>query len=301
MRGQSRTQILRAVSGIVFGSIAPHGGIVVTELCAPEELELARVTRDAMAELGRLLADSSPDAVVVLTPHNVHIDGHVAVVIAGTLEGSLSEDDRHIAMTCPVDVELSARYLLDLTTAGIPAVGVSYGPNDPEEASMPLDWGALIPLWFMGGRAEPQIPVILVAPPRDLAPGALVQAGVSLAATAREAGARVAVIASADHGHAHDPDGPYGFDPASASYDELVVGLVRDNRLEQLEEIDLELVEAARADSFWQLLVLHGALGDAFEAELLSYEVPTYFGMLCAAFTPRASAGESHRGARTTT
>src|SRR5262245_23042988 len=197
MRGQSRTRILRTVSGIVFGSIAPHGGIVVAELCATEELELARVTREAMTELGRRLVDTSPDSVVVLTPHNVHIDGHVAVVIASTLEGSLSEDDRQIALTCPVDVDLSARYLVDLTAAGISAVGVSYGPNDPGEASMPLDWGALIPLWFMGGRAEPQIPVVLVAPPRDLAPEALVQAGVNLAATARKAGARVAVIASA--------------------------------------------------------------------------------------------------------
>jgi aromatic ring-opening dioxygenase LigB subunit len=46
------------------------------------------------------------------------------------------------------------------------------------------------------------------------------------------------------------------------------------------------IVEAAKADSLWQLLVLHGALGDGFRAELLSYEAPTYFGMLCAAFEP---------------
>jgi len=32
--------------------------------------------------------------------------------------------------------------------------------------------------------------------------------------------------------------------------------------------------------------MLHGALDGAFGVELLSYEAPTYFGMLCAAFTP---------------
>ena len=42
----------------------------------------------------------------------------------------------------------------------------------------------------------------------------------------------------------------------------------------------------AKADSFWQILMLHGAIGDRWKAELLSYEAPTYFGMLCAAFTP---------------
>jgi aromatic ring-opening dioxygenase LigB subunit len=35
------------------------------------------------------------------------------------------------------------------------------------------------------------------------------------------------------------------------------------------------------------MLMLHGALGDGFDVELLSYECPTYFGMLCAAFAPR--------------
>jgi aromatic ring-opening dioxygenase LigB subunit len=300
MRAQSRTRILGGVSGIVFASIAPHGGIAVAELCAEDELELARATRDAMTELGRRFDAAAADAVVVLTPHNVHVDGHVAVVLAGSLEGSVSEEGREIALTCPVDSELSLRYLLDLVAAEVPTVGVSFGPNDPEQAAMPLDWGALIPLWFMGGRSEPQVPVVLVAPPRDLPPATLVRAGLVLAASARDSGRRIALIASADHGHAHDPEGPYGFDLASASYDELMVELVGGNRLEDLVALEPAFVEAARADSFWQLLVLHGALDTSFDADLLCYEAPTYFGMLCAAFTPRESASESRRGTRTT-
>jgi len=45
-------------------------------------------------------------------------------------------------------------------------------------------------------------------------------------------------------------------------------------------------VDDAKADSWWQMLMLHGALGDAWEAEFLSYERSTYFGMLCAAYVP---------------
>ena len=273
------------MSGLVFAAIAPHGGIVIPELCSPEELELAAVTRTAMEELSRRFDEARPAAVIVATPHNVHVDGHVGVVIAGALEGSLEG----IALTCPVDAELAVRCLVDLVGAGIPSVGVSFGPNDPHEATMPLDWGALIPLWYMGGRSEPQVPVVLVAPARDVEPAALVEAGRVLGVTARALGRRVALIASADHGHAHDSEGPYGFDPAAALYDERIVELVRENRLEELSAVDGELLEAAKADSFWQLLILHGALDGGFEAELLSYEVPTYFGMLCAAFTPRAS------------
>jgi aromatic ring-opening dioxygenase LigB subunit len=146
---------------------------------------------------------------------------------------------------------------------------------------MPLDWGALIPLWFMGRE---EVPVVVVSPARDLPPELHVRAGQVLAGATQK---RVALIASADHGHAHDPNGAYGFDPAAERYDRLVVELVRENRLEALLGLDEELVEAAKADSFWQMLMLHGALGDAFDAELLSYEAPTYFGMLCAAYAPR--------------
>ena len=35
--------------------------------------------------------------------------------------------------------------------------------------------------------------------------------------------------------------------------------------------------------------MLHGALEGAFDIQLLSYEAPTYFGMLCAAFTARGA------------
>jgi aromatic ring-opening dioxygenase LigB subunit len=107
-----------------------------------------------------------------------------------------------------------------------------------------------------------------------------------LARAAEESPRRIALIASADHGHAHDSDGPYGFDPAAASYDEILVRLVRENRLSGLLELDPALVEAAKADSWWQLAMLHGALQDGWRGDFLSYEASTYFGMLCAAYVP---------------
>ena len=45
-----------------------------------------------------------------------------------------------------------------------------------------------------------------------------------------------------------------------------------------------ELVEAAKADSLWQLLVLQGATGGR-PLELLAYDAPTYYGMAVAIAT----------------
>ena len=277
------------MSGIVVAAIAPHGGIAVAELCDEADLGVAAATRTGLEELGRRFAAAKPEAIVVLTPHNVHLEGSLAVIVAGRVEGTVGEDGREVGLTSPVDVELALSLLEAFERSEIPATGVSYGGNRPAESSMPMDWGALIPLWFMGGRSDPSAPVVLVSPARDLPADVHVAAGRVIAETAAASGKRVGLIASADHGHAHDPDGPYGFDPASAVYDGQIVGIVRENRLDRLLEIEPDFVATAQADSWWQMLVLHGATGGGFDAELLSYEAPTYFGMLCASFTPRAS------------
>jgi aromatic ring-opening dioxygenase LigB subunit len=254
---------------IVAAAIAPHG----TPAFEPG------LTRDALEEIGRRFAVAAPEAIVVVTPHNVHVSGHFAVVDAATVAGSLAEwGEPGRELERPVDRRLVAAILE--SAAGLPAVAVSYGGNDVAAAVAPMDWGTLIPLSFL-----PELPVVVVSPARDRALAEHEALGRAIAAAAGES--RVALVASADHGHAHDPDGPYGFDPAAASYDELAVELVRENRLRELHGL-AELVEAAKADSLWQLAVLHGAVGSSFDVDLLSYEAPTYFGMLCAAYAPAA-------------
>jgi hypothetical protein len=91
---------------------------------------------------------------------------------------------------------------------------------------------------------------------------------------------RVALIASADHGHAHDPDGPYGFDPAAAAYDAQLQEILDSDCLDFLPLA--ELVEPAKADSLWQLAILQGAVEETAEADVLAYAAPTYYGMLVA-------------------
>ena len=254
---------------IAAAAIAPHG----TPVFDPGP------TRDALEEIGRRFAEATPETIVVVTPHNVHVSGHFAVVDTATVAGSLAEwGEPERILERPVDRRLAAA--LVETAEELPVVTVSYGGNDLETAVAPMDWGTLIPLSFL-----PELPVLVVSPARDRPLAEHEALGRAIAAASRER--RIALVASADHGHAHDPDGPYGFDPAAATYDALAVELVRENRLGELDGL-AELVEPAKADSLWQLAVLNGALGSSFDVELLSYEAPTYFGMLCAAYAPAA-------------
>jgi aromatic ring-opening dioxygenase LigB subunit len=208
-----------------------------------------------MEELGRRCATAAPDLAVVVTPHSVHVGGHYAVVTSAKV--GEWETDREAAAA--------------LIDAPLPIVGVSYGANDPASAEFPLDWGTEIPLGFL----RPP-PVVIVSPSRDRPLEEHLLLGQAIAALP----GRVALVASADHSHAHDSDGPYGFDPAAAAYDARLQEILASDTLDFLPLA--ELVEPAKADSLWQLLVLQGALGEAAKADVLAYAAPTYYGMLVA-------------------
>jgi aromatic ring-opening dioxygenase LigB subunit len=233
---------------LVFACIAPHG-----------DVDLDPALRAAMEELGRRFAAAEPEVAILVTPHSVHVDGHFAVVTAGRV--GEWETDGPLAAA--------------VRDASLPMLGVSYGGNDPATAEFPLDWGTGVPLEFL---RPPR--VVVVAPARDRPLEEHVQLGRILASDNLSQGRRVALVASADNGHAHDPDGPYGFDPAAAAYDARLQEILSSNRLDFLPLA--ELVEPAKADSLWQLLVLQGAVGESARADVLAYAAPTYYGMLVA-------------------
>jgi aromatic ring-opening dioxygenase LigB subunit len=211
-----------------------------------------------MEELGRRCAAAAPEVAVVVSPHSVHVEGHFAVVTAAKVgewgtDGALAEA---------------------LLEASLPILGVSFGGNDPAGAEFPLDWGTEVPLEFL---RPPR--VVVVAPARDRPLQEHVRLGQAIAALP----GRVALVASADHGHAHTPDGIYGYHPAAAEYDALLQEIVASGRLDFLPLAPL--AEDAKADSLWQLLVLQGAVGGAARADVLAYAAPTYYGMLVAEVT----------------
>jgi aromatic ring-opening dioxygenase LigB subunit len=174
---------------IVFAAIAPHGSIAIAEACEPHERGLATATQDAFRELGRRFARAQPETTIVLTPHNVHVGGAFAVIVAAHLHGSLSEwTTQPIELECAVDRALAVASIIALVDADLPVVGVSFGGNDPEEAVAPMDWGTLIPLWYMGGRSNPAVPTVVVSPARDRPLAEHHRAGAALARAAAASG-----------------------------------------------------------------------------------------------------------------
>ncbi len=330
--------------------------------------QFGELTR-AMEEVGRRLRRADPDTIIIATPHNLRLDGgYTAVVTAELSAGSLAAEvpsaypgapgrgggagggegggdagegeaggqgaarpGAVVEASFPCDRDLARDIVTRARQAAIPVVGVNYATLGGSNSRIPMDWGALIPLYFMGdrrtqagagpgggprvvvgpwrpgegeGSSDPRLgedqagarpKVVLIGPSRDVPRETLVRLGEVVAEAAEASGRKVAFVASCDHGHAHLEGGPYGFDPASAAYDKLVTDIVRTDRLGDILGIDPDLVEAGKPDSLWQMLILLGALrwqekaGRPFTGQFLTYQVPTYFGMLVASYEPGRS------------
>jgi aromatic ring-opening dioxygenase LigB subunit len=127
--------------------------------------------------------------------------------------------------------------------------------------------------------------VVVVTPSREIPLVQNYRFGQVIAQLAEESSRRYVFVASADQAHAHKKSGPYGFSKAASEYDRFVVDAIEGNRIQSVMGLSRECVENAKPDSLWQMAMLAGALSEVkMRAELFSYQVPTYFGMICAGF-----------------
>jgi aromatic ring-opening dioxygenase LigB subunit len=284
------------MSNLVFACIAPHGTVIVPVL-AGAGARKATATRLALEELGRRMAMAAPETIVLVTPHGYRVDGvfsllhnrRVQGVLADEHEGNALSTAHSLTLRFEVDRELNLAIAEQARALHVPVAKIGYAVPDDEAFAEELDWGALIPLWFMAAPLAPQPRVVIACPDRgnlrDLPWELFPLFGQAIRQAAEATGRRIALIASADLGHAHDPHGPYGFNPASAEFDAALQEAIRAQDLGRLLSFDLDWLKRASTDAYGQVLNLHGAIqGTTLRGELLSYEVPTYFGMLCAAY-----------------
>ncbi|HEY3265391.1 MAG TPA: extradiol ring-cleavage dioxygenase [Armatimonadota bacterium] len=279
---------------LCFACLAPHGWLTIPLLCGPEG-SLAAATQAATRELGRRMAAARPDTIVLITPHGTMIEGAISLLNTPSVIGDIadlpwSEGSLHsFRLGFAVDRALNAAIAERSRALDVPVLRVA---NQMEFAPLSMDFASLIPLWYAGADLWPRPDVVIACPDRGakaVSGEECVRFGRAVGAAAEASGRRVAFIASGDLGHAHDANHAYGYDPASAEFDALATECLRENALERLLSVDAAWLRRARTDAYLPLLALHGALeGSGWQTELLSYEVPLYFGMACASAGPPA-------------
>ena len=266
---------------LIHACIAPHAGDLIPETVA--DLNIVKTTRESMYALGEKLQALAPDVIVIINPHGFRVQGALSVSVA---ERAVADWAPDVKLDFEMDSAIANAIADKATEMDVPVVKYIYGASGGPECFIPLDWGAVVPLYFMGHRFTPKPKIVHCSPMRTLPLATHYDFGRAIGRVIKMSEKRIACIASADQGHAHDANGPYGFDPASAKYDAWMQDAIRNGNLDELLNADPKLVEDGKPDSLWPTLVLAGILKEnPMQAKLLSYEVNVYFGIMCAEFT----------------
>jgi len=264
----------------------PHGGDIVPKLAARKTEHLFVKTRESVREIARDIREARPDTIVIASPHNLRLQDTIGIVTSENTTGQLNgSGGRKISLSLKCDLEFAQDLLQESTRYHLPVVGANYGSAEGPASDMPMDWGTLVPLWFVAKEERVRAKTVIVTPSREIPLGQNIAFGMVIGAMAEKRRKRIAFIASADQAHAHKRSGPYGYHRSAAKYDQFVSEAIQKNRIGSIFGLSERFIEDAKPDSLWQIAMLAGLTRVVkMRGSLLSYEVPTYYGMICASF-----------------
>jgi len=277
---------------IAYCCIAPHGGEVIPQLARGRDLWRFGPTRLAMRQMAEKVRVVRPDTIVLATPHNLRLFEKIGVVISENSSGRVRSAGREVSLSAKCDVKFARELLRVASKAGLPVVGANYGTEGGATSNMQMDWGTLVPLWFFLKENRLKSKIVILTPSREIPLRRNFEFGRVVADLGKRASRRFVFVASADQAHSHKKDGPYGFSREASAYDRFVLGAIRENRLKSILNLKARFVEEAKPDGLWQMAMLAGVLDRVdMDPRLCSYQVPTYYGMICADFYPRGAQG----------
>ena len=269
-----------------YACIMPHGGDIIPHLAVRKTEHLFEKTRESVRRIAADIKRARPHAIVVASPHNLRLQNNIAIVTAENSTGLLKGSGRRkVSLSLRLDREFAQDLLKESTRNGLQVVGANYGTAEGPGSDMPMDWGTLVPMWFVAKEERVKARTVIVTPSREIPLRQNIDFGSTIAKMAEKRKKRVVFIASADQAHAHKKSGPYGYHRSAAKYDEFVSEAIQKNRIESISRLSKQFVEEAKPDSLWQMAILAGLTRVVrMRSNLLSYAIPTYYGMICASF-----------------
>ena len=290
---------------LVIAAILPHAWTLIPDL--DETAEGASKTLSAMRQAGSAFREAGVEAIVLAGPHGTRVFNHMSIMDVGRAAGSLTLNGKTVDINVPVDRALVHAIAESTRARGVPVALAGYGGNRPDQAVAPLDWGGSVPLWFLGNgspheqglgsvlspapKVESVPPVVLITPARGLPRAQMIEFGKAIGEAISADSRRIAFVASCDWSHVHKESGPYGYDPIAPVMDRTIVDAIEQDAVHRLIDLPQADVDRAAIDGLWQTLMLAGLrdVAPLPSVELVSYEAPSYFGMIVALYSPSAA------------
>ncbi|MFX0018981.1 MAG: hypothetical protein ACFFBT_07045 [Promethearchaeota archaeon] len=273
---------------IVGAFILPHGAMILDPKKKGIQKQAINLHYE-MKKVVKLIDDLRPELIFLTTPHSIALSNDYGIYLnkgaSGTAEWNGEYQEYYVNVK--LNQQLSNRlldYLYEKETAihGISA----YSTN----VHAPLRWGEAVPLWFLRDLSSNPEFIILSQTLRRLEKAKemipeTIALGNNLSLFFESIKKRVVVIISADLGHTHKAEGPYGFAEEAETFDKAIQEWAASLDGKILTKKVLPVLEKVLCCGFIGFIMLHGMIEDKdFIPNVLIRETPTYYGMMIASY-----------------
>lgn len=216
------------MSTVASAVMVPHPPLILPRIGRGEEKKIQEIT-DAYQKAGKVIADSSPDTIVIVSPHAPSYYDYIQISDGEAGEGDMGQfGDYADHFKIPYDRELIERIQVLADEEGIP-MG-TLGQQDGR-----LDHGTMVPLYFLNDvKPGTKFIRIGIGGPDSLMHYA---AGELIARAAGELGRRVAVVGSGDLSHCQKPGTNYGYRECGPAYDAKIMDVMGRAAFDELLQI----------------------------------------------------------------
>lgn len=251
----------------------PHPPILIPEVGKGEEKK-ARRTLEALEKCAEHIREKAPQTIILITPHGPMFRDAIAVMTESRLEGDFSRFGApKVRMSFENDIQLALKIMERAARLKVECVALDKKSAQRWGVSLSLDWGALVPLYFITKLYTDFKLVHLTYAPFSYEK--LYAFSKAVQEAAEESGKSAVFIASGDLSHKLSHDGPYGYSPMGPKLDGLIMALLEKGDAEGFFELDPLMVEEGGECGLRSIIAALGTLdGYGIYSKALSYEGP---------------------------
>ena len=274
--------------GIIGAFILPHGSMILDPKKDGVSEQVIRLHNE-MKKIGKIINQLSPDVIFLTTPHSVALSYDYGIYLNKSASGTAewNGEYREFSINIRLSQDLSTRLLKFLEEKKIAVQGISAYASS---VNFPLQWGEVVPLWFMKDLPLNLDYIILSQPLRRFEYSKdMISESISLGSNLKTffelINKRVVLIISADLSHTHKKEGPYGFSEDAETFDTMIQEwAVSLNSLILTDKV-IPILDKAMCCGLIGFAILQGMIGnDNFKPHILIREAPAYYGMMIASY-----------------
>lgn len=249
--------------------LMPHPPIIIPEVGRGEEKKAIKSIK-ACQEIGEEVTKSSPETIIIITPHGPLFKDAITISYSEAIFGTLANfRAREVQLEMKIDVELTEGIYTLASNKSIPVLKTNSEVLEQYGLPYTLDHGSIVPLSFIKGDYKLVHITYGMLDKYDL-----FNFGTMILEATGRLNRKAVVIASGDLSHRVTKESPYQYSPSGKAFDDLLVELLIRGDSASIFNMDLKLIKNASECGLRSLYILLGTINHAFKGKLLSYEAP---------------------------